>query len=61
MSSVYIGNLPTNITREELTEVAQRYGEIGSVTLKSGFAFIVRRTLGDVDLAARTQGSSDSP
>jgi len=42
---LYVGNLDYNTTISQFRETFGRYGEIVSIDLKSGYAFVVRNSL----------------
>lgn len=42
---VYVGNLPANADRSHLCNIAEKYGDLHGISIKSGFAFVQFKSL----------------
>ena len=51
-TKLYVGNLPDNCKRSELTELFEKYGKIEKCDILRNFAFVVSSNCSDVTLIA---------
>jgi RNA recognition motif-containing protein len=64
--NIYVGNLPYNVTKEELQEIFAEYGEVSNVNMiidkyteqSKGFAFVEMTRQADAEEAIKALNSS---
>lgn len=47
MSTLYVGNLPPNVSTRELRSLVSKYGRVHRIESKGSFAFLVSVPLSD--------------